>query len=71
MTNLRSFCTTSTTQVFLRIDNQSFSTSQTLLEHWIPGRQWHSVVSTFNDEVDLRQHSVHLGQSSSVMTQEV
>ena len=58
-------------EVSLGVDHQSSSSSQTLLQQRIPGRQRHAVVTTLYHDVDAREQALHLGQASTMMAEEV
>jgi len=55
--------------VFLRVYNQPLLANQAVLEHWIARCQWDTVVPTFNDKIDLRQHAAHLREACGMMTE--
>ena len=59
------------TKILLGVNDQSLSTSEGLFEEGVSGRERHPVVTALYDEVDGRQHGLHLGESGPVMAQEV
>ena len=62
---------TRTTQVPLRENNDSLPAGQILFEKRVPGRHWHTIISTFNYEIDGREPGFHVEQAKTVMAEKV
>ena len=60
-----------TAQILLRVDNQALPTREVLLEQGIAGREGDTIVATFDDEVNAREHGLHLVEAGAVVAQEV
>ena len=59
----------SAAQIFLRIHHDTLTTCQRLFKEWISRSERNSVVATFDNQIDLGQHSPHLREARGMMTQ--
>jgi hypothetical protein len=56
-------------KIFLRVHHHAFPSGESVFEKRVVRCQGHSVVAALDDEVDLRQHGLHLGQTGGMMAE--
>lgn len=58
-------------QVVLGVDNQPRFASKGILKELVARRQRNAVVATLNNQIDRREHRLHLAQTGGMMSEEV
>jgi hypothetical protein len=58
-------------EIPLGVDNKARAFTQSLFEERIVGHKRNAVVATFEYQVDLGDHTLHLGQPCGVMSEEI